>query len=209
MTHSLHREGEMASLKRDFVVLSLPARGFNDVGADEKLEHHVRIVLKHGPDNMGCNAIGHIQMMDPEEFLKSVPGHANTYNAVVTDRRALIDILKELKRAQLGMSVVVSGLREEVLACCREAGLRPHTVNYSLGVWGRTELLPSREVRELSTMCGHGMISFGLAEEMISAVRGRRLSAGEAARVLAGPCVCGLFNVSRAREILEKAASSK
>jgi len=47
------------------------------------------------------------------------------------------------------------GLMEEIFQCCRKAGLNPHSVDYSLGVHGRIEKLPSEEILEVTTMCGH------------------------------------------------------
>ena len=44
MTHSLHREGTVASLERDYAVFIYPARGFNYEGCAPKIQHLVEIV---------------------------------------------------------------------------------------------------------------------------------------------------------------------
>ena len=80
----------------------------------------------------------------------------------------------------------------------------PHTVEHSLGVWGKTDLLPDEEVLQISTMCGHGMVSFGLIEKAVADVKAGRSTPEQAARELAAPCVCGIFNPTRAAELLRE-----
>ncbi|MGI6605388.1 MAG: hypothetical protein ACOX2S_10285 [bacterium] len=67
--------------------------------------------------------------------------------------------LQGLKKKDLGFSVVISGCWEEVLPACQDAGVTPHTINYSLGVWGRKDRLPNDDILAVTTMCGHHMIS--------------------------------------------------
>ena len=107
-------------------------------------------------------------------------------------------------RADLGISINISGLLDEVQACCRKAGIERHSVEHSLGVWGAKERLPEKNILELNTMCGHGMVSFNLIRKMIDYVKLRRLTTKEAARILAKCCECGAFNPARAELLLEK-----
>ena len=109
----------------------------------------------------------------------------------------------EFKEIDLGLSVVVSGLHDEVEKCCRNAGLKRHTVNQSLGRWGRIDRLPSEEVLEINTMCGHGMVAVGLIEEIAGRVRAGELTAEEGAEELFKPCMCGIFNPVRAAGLLK------
>jgi hypothetical protein len=46
MTHTLHRTGDIESLKKDFPMLTHVARGFNDVGAGERLKQMAEISEK-------------------------------------------------------------------------------------------------------------------------------------------------------------------
>ena len=94
-------------------------------------------------------------------------------------------MLKELKKANIGVSIVISGPMETAKQCCRKAGLSRHTVNYSLGINGRTELLPTEEVLEISTMCGHGMVAFSLVEHMVGQIKKGTTSIEKAAEKLA------------------------
>ena len=115
-------------------------------------------------------------------------------------------MLRDVKEADLGVSIVISGLMDGVERCAKAAGARRHTVEWSLGIWGRTELLPSEEVLQISTMCGHGMVAAPMVERLALEVRRGRMSDEEAALQLARPCVCGIFNPVRASMLLRTMA---
>jgi hypothetical protein len=125
--------------------------------------------------------------------------------AVFDDFEKMQAFVRELQAADLGVSINISALADRAEACCKACGITRHSVEYSLGFQGRTDLLPEKSVLELSTMCGHGTISFGLARKMVDRVRSGRRSPKEAARTLARFCVCSIFNPARAERILEGA----
>ena len=127
-----------------------------------------------------------------------------TAAAVFTGPDALQDVVEELVQADLGISINISGLLEEVQQCCRKADIERHSVEHSLGFWGAKDRLPEREILEFNTLCGHGMVSFNLIRKMIEYVKLRRLSPKEAARIMAKCCECGVFNPVRAEMLLEK-----
>ena len=77
----------------------------------------------------------------------------------------------------------------------------------SLGVWGKTELLPSKEVLEITTMCGHAMVAANWVEKMIEDIKKGKTTPEKAAEKLAKPCECGIFNPTRAAELLAAAAA--
>ena len=124
--------------------------------------------------------------------------------AVFTDMEAVQKVIAELIQADLGISINVSGLLEEVQACCRRGGIERHSVEHSLGIWGAKDRLPEREILEVNTLCGHGLVSFNLIRKMVEYVRLRRLTAKKAARTLAKCCECGVFNPARAEQLLVK-----
>lgn len=64
--------------------------------------------------------------------------------------------------------------------------------------------MPEREILEVNTLCGHGLVSFNLIRKMVEYVRIRRLTAQAAARIMAKCCECGAFNPVRAEQLLEK-----
>jgi len=125
-------------------------------------------------------------------------------HAVFTRREDLEAALREIKEADLGISVVVSGLFDEVFGICERISTGPHTVNMSLGVMGKTELLPEERILEITTMCGHAMTSEHLTKEMIERVKEGKVTPEEAALELARQCICNVFNPARAAELIRK-----
>lgn len=204
MTHSLHRRGSSASLANDYVILVTPAVGFNDEGAPDKLREALEVVLEAEPANIGSYATGTVFAgATPEEIRKGLWEQPRV-RCAFAGREQVKRVLEELKKKDLGLSVTVSGLTDEVLDLAREVGLKPHSINLSLGVWGNTAALPSEDVLEFVTMCGHGLISRYLVEKAIDLVRRGRRTPEQAARMIAPPCVCGIFNPVRAAELFRK-----
>ncbi|MEN6439339.1 MAG: hypothetical protein ABFD97_12255 [Syntrophobacter sp.] len=208
MTHTLHRLGEVGSLERDYVLLFMPSKDINHVDSGPKLRKMLEISLRCGAIKIGdCRHGNEYYQGGLDKLLDNVEDRA-VVHAVFNDRDNVVEALKELKEADLGISVVVSGLFERVGECCREAGLAPHTVNNTLGRWGRTDLLPPRDVLEINTMCGHGMVSVKLIEDTAARVKSGELSPAEGAERLFKPCMCGIFNPSRAAELLRAMAGN-
>ena len=199
MTHSLHRRGTRESLSEDYVMLCLPAVGFNDEGHAPKLKKFLEIAVRHDPKNIGAIKLGNMYSHPKEDVVKSAEAVAH---AVFVKQEQVTDVLKELEEADLGMSVVVSGIFENVDQCIEKAGLKHHTANFSLGVWGKTEKLPEDDVLEVATMCGHAMISANLIKSMVDEIKAGRKTPDEAAKVLAPQCACGIFNPARAAKLM-------
>lgn len=205
MTHTLHRRGSAESLANDFPMLSIRAVGFNDEGSDEKLQQFMRIALHHKPVNIGAVSLGNMFDHEVEEIVSKAHG---VMHAVFDNPQAVVACLRELKEADIGMSVVVSGILDEVNKCCKEAGLKRHTVEFSLGVWGETDRLPPEEVLEVTTMCGHGLVSASLVTQMVEEIRSGARTADDAAKEVARQCTCGVFNPVRAATLLKAMATA-
>lgn len=205
MTHTLHRKGTPENLQQDYVVFSMTAKGFNEAGSRGALEEFLRILNKYDVANTGDMKTGNKFIVDKETIFKNIQD-TSIVHAVFTDRNQVAQALKELKEANLGVSVIVSGIVEHVNEACREAGLDRHTVEYSVGIRGNLTKLPEDEILEVTTMCGHGMVSQHLVRQMILDIKSGRRSGQEAAELLATPCVCGVFNPVRAQLLLEELA---
>lgn len=203
MTHTLHRTGREESLKTDYVLFTMSAKTVNAKGSAEKMRRFIEIVEKHGPVNCGDMKTGNIFNTDRQEIVDQVRD-TSIVHFVFTDPEKVARALAELKEAELGTSVVVSGLVEGTEAACQKSGLAIHTIEYSGGVHGRTELLPEEPVLSVTTMCGHGMVAAGLVRDLAAKVRRGRLDLEEAALELAKPCQCGVFNPERAAELLKE-----
>jgi hypothetical protein len=217
MTHSLHRFGGHEDLLTDYIVFAMPARGADPAAAVEREKEFLRRALKHGPVNLGDAKKGgwfrpekelgpgvhwrRDTSPKPESVIDAV--EAPGIVAAVFDRyEAMAAFVQELRKLDLGVSVNISALADRAAQCCEDCQITRHSVEYSLGFLGRTDKLPEKEVLELTTMCGHGTVSFGLASKMLDRVRSGRRTPKEAARTLARFCVCSIFNPSRAEEIL-------
>ena len=203
MTHSLHRRGTAESLSEDYVMIMLRSIGINDSGYLPKCQEFLRIALRHNPINIGSEMKGSMYEYKPEEIIADAKGDSHV---VFDNPQALTEFLRDLKEADLGLSVVVSGIFENVDECLEKAGLKHHTANFSLGIWGKTEKLPSNDILELTTMCGHGLIATNLVKAMVKEIKAGTKTPEEAAKVLAPNCTCGIFNPARAAKLLAKAA---
>lgn len=205
MTNTLHRQGSLENLKKDFVIFMTTAKDINREGSASKIKEFLRICLKYNPVSIGSSKHGNIFQDDiaPEQWVSEIRD-GETAAAVFTDLDTLQDVVDELVQADLGISINISGLLEEVQQCCHKAGIERHSVEHSLGFWAAKDRLPEREILEFHTMCGHGMVSFNLIRKMIEYVKLRRLSPKDAARIMAKCCVCGVFNPARAEAMLER-----
>lgn len=212
MTHSAHRLASKEELKRDYVVFVRPAKGFDDI--DEKTrEETLRktreladIVYKHGPVNLGrtgadCTAQGeeYEQIMNRKEM--------NGFMSVFTDKDTAAVVLREIKEKDAGFSVVASGLIEDIFDICKEIGMVPHTILYSLGVWGKKELLPEEGHLKITTLCGHSMVSSQIIDHYVEEIKKGEITPEDAGKKIAKPCPCGIFNVPRTVEELKKLSS--
>ncbi len=205
MTNTLHRQGTSEGLKNDYVIFAHTAKGITCEGSAPKLQEFMRICLKYDPVNIGDGKQGNIHQYDIDiQKLISNQGDGAGAAAVFTDLDTLQKVIEELTRADLGISINISGLLDGVQQCCRKAGIERHSVEHSVGFWGAKDRLPEREILEFNTMCGHGMVSFNLVRKMTEYVKLRRLTPKKAAKIMAKCCECGVFNPLRAETLLEK-----
>ena len=220
MTNTLHRFGAPESLQDDYIVFAMAARGINEEGAPAKLQTFLRLALQHQPINVGNAVKGGIfrpakdltplahwrrrEGVDPAAVVESIDS-CTTVAAVFDDPTKLEACLADLRQADLGISINVSALTDEARTCCQRAGIVRHSVEYSLGFHGDLNRLPDRHVLELSTMCGHGMVSHNFAKKMIEWVKESRCTPAQGATYLARFCTCWIFNPTRATRILEEA----
>lgn len=204
MTHSLHRRGCVESLKNDYVILVTPAVGINHEDAGPKLWRILDIITEVGPVNIGSYETGTIYTGATVDEIKANMPETPRVRCAFSSKEKMLEVLRRIKEEDLGLSVTVSGLIDEVLDMSNQLGIKPHSINYSLGVFGRTDLLPAEEILEFVTMCGHGMISQHLVVKLIEDVRRGKKTIKQAATLMAQPCVCGIFNTDRAEELLRK-----
>lgn len=201
MTHTLHRSGTIESLRGDYVWLMYQAKGINDTNIKAKAQEFIAAAEAVGCENWGDVKSGSILELGAD-VVKERISDKSRLRGIFTSRRQVVEFLRYIKARNVGLSVVISGLLDEVLPACAEAGVTPHTINYSFGVWGKKELLPSEDTLAITTMCGHHQISPALVEFYRKRVREGKMSPESAARKLAAFCPCGVFNHIRAAKLL-------
>jgi hypothetical protein len=206
MTHTLHRTGSPESLSRDYVLLFMPSKDINHVGSGPKLRRMLEICLENGAIRIGDCRLGNEYYQGGVDTLLAHVEDRAVVHGVFNDPDKVVAALKQLKAEDLGLSVVVSGLFEKVRECCGKSGLTPHTVNNTLGRWGKTDRLPPQDVLELNTMCGHGMVTVKLIEDTAAKVKSGEMTAAQGAERLFKPCMCGIFNADRAARLLNAMA---
>ena len=220
MTNTLHRFQKPDDPKDDYVVFALASPGINDIGASQKSRAFLLAALKYSPVNLAAGSSdgpmfrpekdlnpfklyirGRKESLSAEELIAETnqPGGALV---VFDSKQNLEGFLKEIKEMDLGLSVNVSSLVEDVREMAPRTGVWPHSINYALGFRGDLYRLPERPVLALTTMCGHGLIASNFARKMIDSVREKRITPEKAAGYMAKFCVCGAFNTSRAVRIL-------
>ena len=219
MTNTLHRYGNSESFRDDYILFALPTKGKNDDGGIEKLKTFLRICATYKPVNMGNGNFGSYQPsrnLNPtahwnRDFTQDYEAVINgiekigTVAAVFDTKERAEAALRDVIQADLGFSINMSTSVAGAHQCCQDTGIKRHSVEYSLGFWDRHDHLPNSQVLELSTMCGHGMVSFNLAKKMLDMVREGRRNPQQAVYTLARFCPCGVYNPARALRLLEDA----
>lgn len=202
MTHALHRCGSAESLEGDYVLIAMGAKE-NRAAVAPGLAKAARILLETGPSNIGSSSLGMTALLgfDAEDFIARIVG-SDAVACAFSSREKLRQAVARLKEADLGLSITVSGLTDEILPMARELGLRPDSINLSFGIMGETGGVAEERILELTTMCGHCRVSAELARSAVRNVAGGVQTPLQASQMLGRPCTCGLFNVDRSAALL-------
>lgn len=172
MTHTLQPcQGREENSEQACVTFTMTAKGFNEQDPRETSEF-LKILNKYQTNKI-------------EDVDTSV------LQAVFMNKNLVLQAVKELKEANLGISITVTGIVEH---------------DYSVGIRGKLSKLPEDEILEITTMCGHGMVSQHLARKALLDMKRGIFTPLQAAQFLATPCICGVFNPKRAQRLLEELA---
>ncbi|SHI25581.1 hypothetical protein [Desulfosporosinus lacus] len=209
MTHSLHRRGTDEYLKNDFTLLVTAASGINHIGSREGMSKILDAVWEIGPTNIGSNETGTTLSGVTLEQIRSRFTKVPRIRCNFASKEKAFAAIKKMQELDTGMSVTLSGPIEHTLNMCKEYGIKPHSINLSLDVWGKKDKLPAEEVLELMTMCGHGLVSRTLIEETMDKVKQGKISAQQATVIISPLCICGIYNTERAEKLFEKCVPNK
>jgi hypothetical protein len=168
------------------------------------------IIFDVGVSNTGSSGLEtNIPLgFDKKQFIQDIP-KSHGLLCSFSSKEQLRQALSRLKEADLGISITVSGLIDEVIPLAQELGLKPHTINLSLGIIGKTEKLPPEEILEFTTMCGHALISANLVKKGIQDVASGAKNPREASMMIGKPCVCGIYNLDRSDRLLAQRAGKQ
>ena len=198
MTHSLHRSGDIESQKHDFVWFMYQTKGVNDVGIKPKALEFIAAAEAAGSENWGDVKTGPVTRSDKSRL-----------RGVFTRKEQVVKFLRQIKEKDTGMSVVISGILDEVMPCCEAAGVTPHSINYSLGVWGKKDKLPDDVTLSVTTMCGHHMIPPKFVKHVMKQVESGKMTPEQGAIRLSDFCYCGIFNQVRCADIIKDQTEKK
>ncbi len=219
MTNTLHRYGTADSFDDDYIIFAIPSIGNNDEGCIPKMKEFLRICAKYGPANMGNGNRGSFapeKGLNPaihwnreanpdwEAVIEGVkkPG---TVAAVFPNEESAKACFEEVVKCDFGLSVNISSSVENAREVAGNCGVKRHSVEYALAFNDPHDHLPNSQILGLSTMCGHGMVSFNLARKMLDLVREGRRTPDQAVATLVRFCPCGVYNPARAKRLLEAA----
>ena len=204
MTHTLHRRGTEESLQNDYVLLVTSAADVNHWGSQEKLRKILEVIWDVGPCNIGSVHSGTILAGYSVDEIKASLNEIPRVRCSFTSKEKIREVIKRLKEMDTGMSVTVEGPMKEIEEISREFGIKPHSVNLSLDIWGKKGELPPEEILEFVTMCGHGVISQHLVKKAIEDVKSGKKTPEQATKLMGKPCVCGIYNTERSIDLLQK-----
>jgi hypothetical protein len=219
MTNTLHRYGLAQSFRDDYILFAIPSKGRNDEGCIPKLKQFLRICLKYQPVNIGNGNRGALtpeKNMGPlahwkrdntpywEAVIDGIdkPG---TVSAVFSSEENAAACFKEVADTDFGISINISTSVENARRIGKSCGIKRHSVEYALPFSDPHDHLPNSQILSLSTMCGHGMVSFNMARKMMDMVREGRRTPEQAVNTLTRLCPCGVYNPERAKRLLEEA----
>ena len=199
MTHTLNRTGLSEAWPGEEIAVLCMAHNTEKPKKMDAMKKLAETVLKYNPNNV----IGRPMGLDNEAIEMMAP-MTGIITAVFNDKEDVEKLVKEIKEQELGVSVVLSALFSDVRDVCACAGLKEHTYHTSLGVFGKTEKLPDEKTLEITTQCGHALISSHLVEALVKKIKKGKTTIEEAAQMLVKPCACGIGNTKRIEKILNE-----
>jgi hypothetical protein len=223
MTNTLHRYGKADSFRDDYIIFAIPSRGKNDKNCVPKLKEFLHICARHKPVNIGngqrgtlapgkgLNPRAHWDRSEKPDFGAVIEGvvKPGTVSAVFSNESDARECLLEIIEADFGISVNISTSVENAKDIAGKCGISRHSVEYALSINDPHDHLPNSQIMELSTMCGHGMVSFNMARKMLDMVREGRRTPEQAVATLTRFCPCGIYNPTRAKRLLLEASKEQ
>lgn len=201
MTHTLLRTGTIESQKEEFCWLVYQSKGINDKDFVNTALEYLASVEAVGGDNWGDTKTGSCHQVGAQAVKDGLQDNSRI-RGVFSSREKTVEFLQDIIEKKLGKSVLIAGILPEIAKICEDVGIVPHAVNFSLGVWGKKDMLVDNKTLAITTMCGHHMIPSEYVQLIRREVDAGNLTPEEAAQKLASFCYCGVFNPVRCSHIL-------
>ncbi|RJP16182.1 MAG: hypothetical protein C4520_19440 [Candidatus Abyssobacteria bacterium SURF_5] len=199
MTHTLNRRGISDERPGEEIVVLCMAHCTEKANKADAMRSIAATILKYRPSNYLGKPLG----LEPEGLQMMAPV-AGVVTAVFNNKEDVRRLIGDLKEQKLGVSVVLSGLFSDVRDICGSNGLNEHTYHMSLGIFGKTECLPDEKTLEITTQCGHSLISPALVADVVRKMKRAKITAAEGAALLVKPCACGIGNPERIERIVQE-----
>jgi hypothetical protein len=203
MTHTLNRTGLSEERPGEEIIFLGMVQQKQKTEKASAMREMAETVLKYKPLNIISAPLG----FNDQEVI-DICVRAGIVTAVFSKRDDIRDLVKDIKSRKLGISVVLSGLFSDIQDICADTGLEPHTYNIPLGIFGKTERLPDKKTLEITTQCGHALISPHLVAHIVQKIKKGKMSSAEGAKMLVKPCFCGIGNPKRFEKILDDISTS-
>jgi hypothetical protein len=147
------------------------------------------MALEHGAVKLGAPDLGKVHKhWDVNKLLVNLSRKVKLIHAIFKDSDDVTKFLGAVKEADFGLSIVVTGVFDEIAEIAKQVGLERNSINQSLGFWGRADKLPAPEILEINTMCGHGMVPVNLIQNVINKTKKGSCTPEEGAEKLGLPC---------------------
>lgn len=224
MTHTLHRTGPLNTFHEDYIILArtdplVSAQLTYQGPLQARVKKLLNIMIYGDPIALDIKTeqgkLRYIKDWNKEKD-SGIHKSASIYeirncadllwveHAVYNSIDKVKVVLESIAEADLGISIVVSGIMDSIIETCKQLNNTPHAANMSLGIWGKTELLPDEGILDICTMCGHGILSSKLVEKQIHLIKIGKLKIQDAVIELGKQCTCNIFNTKRAHMLMEK-----
>jgi len=128
--------------------------------------------------------------------------------AVFSDQEDVIEMLRTCG-ARYGHLDRGSGPGGTHRRVCTGLGHSTPHLEHSLGVWGRTDLLPDPDIMSITTMCGHGLIAVSLVKDAVEKMRNGKMTMDKAIAQICRPCICGMTNPVRLERVLTRLVEAR
>lgn len=118
MTHSLHRCGKLQ--EKDYVWQLYHVKGINDQNLNARLKKAIDIAEKCGSINWGDVKSGTIASISSEK-IKAKLTNKSRIRGVFSSQEQTAVFIKRMKKADLGLCVIIAGVLDRVLEACKTA----------------------------------------------------------------------------------------